>query len=345
MKDIRKKEKVGTVLVSNVNEETLKAKILALGIDTNKDVLDLLTPKELLTMFTEWSTEQIKDFASRDEDYAQCEHCDAPCHPSWNACPVCGTGDTEFAEEVIEVTGELVEPEPDNPRAIMKVSDLDDAVSRIKKLQQETMKSYYWLGKELAAVHTSKIYKLRVDSEGNPMYNSWNEFCEAEIGLSGSRCMSIANVSNSYTEEQVESIGVEKLRIIMRADPADRPKLLNDAPLKTTKELQKVVIPGNRPTEGTLGKKLKMNEERLGTEAAKAVRIQKQLQETGKEITTVIQMVTHDVPLIPRDGNGFKGEETLVNDVRVKYEILTEGKKRLLRISYRRPVEDEGPVV
>lgn len=121
------------------------------------------------------------------------------------------------------------------------VRDLDQSVGRMKKLQLETVKSYWRLGRELADNYKRNLYRFRVDGNGTPVYKSWASFVEKEIGLNGQYARDIMAVSEFYTEEQINKLSVGKLKIILRLPEGLREEMAQRAAELTTRELAEQV--------------------------------------------------------------------------------------------------------
>ncbi len=121
-------------------------------------------------------------------------------------------------------------------------AELDLRVQVIKELVRSISSNYWRLGRELSDCFSRKLYKAR------GKYKSWDQFSEAEIGLSGNQTRTIIAVSERFTEEQVSRFGVEKLKYVAKAPAAQQPRLLAEADKLSSRELAEKVKGGRRST-------------------------------------------------------------------------------------------------
>jgi len=309
------------VQVNKVDKELLAKKLEELGVK----VPPKADAAAMLECYLDWTVDFLK---GRDPVYGQCEACEAPCDPDDPAarCPVCGAPYEEEqgggAKEVV-VQGEAA-PEVGS-------AELDATVSRIRAAHADSMHGAFRVGKELLAVHEVRSYKSRLGGDGKPKYKSWEQFVEAECPFSANYARTLVGVVRRFTEEQVQRLGVEKLRMIARAPAARQPALLKRAPSATTRELKSEVRGGHSrgATPGDAGEAAR----RKGTEAAAQVR--RKAAAEGKAVTVAFQLGKYDLPLRPTEG-GFVAVEESDNGVTTTYTVKTTGRRRVMTIERKR---------
>jgi hypothetical protein len=169
---------------------------------------------------------------------------------------------------------------------------------------------------------------MRIENQ-KPVHTSWEKFCETELNISGNHARTLMTVAKEFTREQVEEIGVEKLRLVARADKSKRPKMLEvarglskrDFADKVKKEISGRSRSNNAHSET----------QRKATNEATARR---QQAASGDKVSIVFETGEVELPL--RDAGAGKrwiGSEDHVNGVRSMYEVVIKGKKAILKIS------------
>ncbi len=305
--------------LDKVDEATLDAKLEELELEQPESL------PEKVKVYLEWTDSQIKLIKKTGGQFGQCEACDAPCELSWPLCPVCGTHYDDDAQEPPKADTE-------EEQAVLE-SDLDAGVDRVKTLVKEELVNYHRLGRALYDIFNNKLYKARKDEDGKPLYRSWDDFVESEIEIiGGRRARVLMDVATEFTEEQVVTLGVEKLRIVSRFNDEDRKKLLEKAPTLSTRALAAAaaeVMPATPPPPAEDGAGAyadtvtKTAGLRLGTEAAKKKRDELKTLEAEKEaggITAVFQMGKYALELY-KTGKTWTAKMPLVNDTAATFEV------------------------
>jgi hypothetical protein len=301
-----KLEVVRGIALAKVDEAALTAHLVSAGVTIPEKATAALKI-ELYMDVTDVILEK------REEDYGECESCEAPCDPDGESCPVCGVRHKETT--TVETA----------PAPIEKGESLDAAVKRIRGLIADSMKSYWQIGHELLAVHESRLYKTRLGPSEKPLYRTWVKFCEGELGISGNHARNFMLVAEKYSEAQVLAIGVEKLKFITRAPESERPKLLKRASKMSVRELESEVRAKN-------AKSTSHSSEQVKAQVEETARERRRQAETGHSISCVFQLGETRLPLRTVE-KGFATSEELINDVVVSYRVVVTGRRHELVIN------------
>lgn len=105
------------------------------------------------------------------------------------------------------------------------VDVLDKATAEIIKLKTGSAKAMWELGVKIREVHDRQLYKLRTNDDGKPTYRTFEQYCAAEVQMSGNACYDLIKVAEHYTQETVALLGTSKLRLILKAPEEDRAAL------------------------------------------------------------------------------------------------------------------------
>ncbi len=141
-----------------------------------------------------------------------------------------------------------VKAKPDKPKPTLaktggssitptNVKELDQVTRRLRGLIADTMTSHWKLGRELASVMKTGVYKYRV-KDGVPVHSNFGAYCATELGLSSQYSRSLMSVAETFSEQQVRDVGVTKLKFIARVPEETRAELLAKASGLSTRELE-----------------------------------------------------------------------------------------------------------
>lgn len=311
------------------------------------------------------------------EKRAACDVCGGVSNVDLPACPFCGdesveqhagngAGGTPAGEVVDGGTAEVVHGANGKapPKGLKKVKgkamegrpsidpssapELDRAVGAVREAQLAGVNSYWDLGRALLDIFTPQLWKQRVSEDGKPLFRSFNQFCDQELGISHSQAYQIMQCAEHFSREQFLTVGQDKLVQILKIAPEKRTALLKAAKEgKVTREqLREMVAREPQPVrtgQSHGGGHLK------ATEAAREKRRQARAQKDG-EVTAVSALGRVKVPLFARPKGGKKddpkravalhqdpwGTEQLANDVECTYRVVKESRGLVLVIERRR---------
>ncbi len=259
-----------------------------------------------------------------------------------SACPVCGLSDTEEEDgeegeksiseevEVVEAVGEVVTKVTKRPNVVSDetqiqvlgtVEDLDLAVKKVKAFVQETVTGTWELGLELSQIFDKGLYKLRTTDAGLPMYNDFNEFVTAEIGISKRYADNLRIFAIAFSKEDFTRIGPAKITLIHHAQlpAAEREALLEKARAGTSlkalkREAEKLLPPERKSSKNGAGVRTSKSSGGAGTvmadpEAAGG---------RDNRITCTFQKGTLELKMEPK-GKKKVAHQDLLNGASIEY--------------------------
>ena len=122
----------------------------------------------------------------------------------------------------------------DEPTTIAKVDkafdegDLDACVEEAKRYMASATMEAYRVGKVLKHIHDNNLYLLRKGEKG-PMHLSFKAFVRAEFQISHQQAYNLMAVTEHFTEDEVNRLGVSKLKLALQVPKEMRDDLLSDA--------------------------------------------------------------------------------------------------------------------
>lgn len=108
-------------------------------------------------------------------------------------------------------------------------TDLDKEVLITLGLKRDLVAGHWRLGRQLNHIHSNKIWRARLDADGNPLYENFDKFCRSELNMSDTNAFNLMDVAKNFPEEMVAQIGTWKLGFILKAPPEIQAKLLEKA--------------------------------------------------------------------------------------------------------------------
>lgn len=147
--------------------------------------------------------------------------------------------DGKTAEDKKAAKTAIVKAPPPVDAALVGLTpvDLDNAVGRVVALKTAAASDMWKLGAELKGIHERQLWKLRTDDTGKGRYRSFEVFCAQEIGMSGTQCYKLIDISNQFDEEQVKKLGTTKLGLVLQAPKEDQAELLKEAEGTSSRQL------------------------------------------------------------------------------------------------------------
>ncbi len=329
---------------------------------------------------------------------ADCDVCGAECSVDLPVCPFCGVGDDPKGEHApttpppaAAATATLpAERTPKKPRkrsaagkpeapaalptAIQKVSvtdlatagitveKLDAQIEQVNQLKASAVLSYWELGHALYGIFETQSWKLRIEAATEaPKYKSWVQFVQAELGFSGMQSYNLMEVSRAFGREDVQRVGVTKLSLVAKLQPADRKELLARLPSMSRNTVadearRRAAAHGKAPSAAAAAS-TKSPHARSGealqaaldaqAEARKKRQQEKPLTETSK--VTVAQLLgKQTIPLFCKGADEKRakrladepvGSEQLLNGVVVNYRVVLQAKGLVIVVERRREAE------
>jgi hypothetical protein len=314
------------ISMAKVDDTSLTAYLTAVGVKI-PDGTDTAHKVELYMDFTDGVLEKMP----AEEDYGECENCEAPCPPEGphsKACPVCGEDHEDSSA-------------PTAAAPIAKTSgDLDKEVAEFKSLFDGAMQNYWQMGDMLVRMHESKLYKTRVGSDEKPLYRSFEKFVEAELGITAHHARDLMTVAVDFTERQVIDLGTTKLKYLARVPVEKRPPLLERAKTLSTRDLEKEVKKFGTGRLRTARSEAQQEARKKATEeSATKAQTRKKQADAGKAVSVVFQVTEYELPLRVVGDGKFIATEEHINNVTTTYEVVTKGKRRYIRVKHERQPE------
>lgn len=193
------------VEISKVDVVCLVASVEKLGVGLEGNTIG-----EMVESYAMW----IASVGKEEAAFHTCEHCGGA-GLNDEACDFCGTSRTSVAAMVVAASAEL-----------FTASDLDEAVTRTHQLKANIVAGHWHLGKHLAEIHRTGIWKTRKGADGNQQYKTFSRFCTEELRMTDANVYKLIDVAQNYDEAMVARLGTEKLDLILKAPPLARPALL-----------------------------------------------------------------------------------------------------------------------
>jgi len=169
---------------------------------------------------------------------ANCSECGGDSDARLPECPYCGEPGQAVAPPKDEaLTAADGQPLP-QPGAT--VADLDEAVARVARMDAQVGVSTYDMGLALRDIQERGLWRLRLDQYGLHRFRSFYDFVEEEIGLRRAAARRWIRVTEQFTREQVEEMGVTRLAQALRFPVEEQPAFLAEVVGKPSGEAAKV---------------------------------------------------------------------------------------------------------
>lgn len=214
----------------------------------------------------------------QDSELVECENCGGVMLDEEEECPFCGVAnplmgapppeldevddesETEEVEEK-EESMEMVEVAPEDTELIVDgedadlVAQLNREVEEIRRLNTSVAENSYELGKRIAEVYDSDLWRARRNAKGKPAYTNFKQFTEAELGCSYPWARGLIRITKLFDLQTVAEIGVTKATIASKAPEEKIPELVEAARQGASKmeiqsrirDIRTGVEPSNRP--------------------------------------------------------------------------------------------------
>ncbi|MEM9693192.1 MAG: hypothetical protein AAGA56_11650 [Myxococcota bacterium] len=102
-------------------------------------------------------------------------------------------------------------------RIAQQVDALDDAVLNFRRAESRFVTSAWEVGRALKKIHAHELWRLRLDEEGEPKFDSFKEFASEELEISYGWAMQMVRISTTFTKRQLLHHGVTKLSAMLPA--------------------------------------------------------------------------------------------------------------------------------
>lgn len=122
--------------------------------------------------------------------------------------------------ELVEHAGLVGEKEPATEGL------LDRVVKRVSEMYANLAVHYWTLGKQMTVVFDRELWKMRKSSDGKPVYTTFPQWCEKELGKKAGAFYPLMDVAREYTEAQARKLGMTKLGQIITAPDGAKAKIL-----------------------------------------------------------------------------------------------------------------------
>jgi len=118
-------------------------------------------------------------------------------------------------------------------------ADLDDRLRRLEEAKRAEVSVYWDIGALIEELYSKKLYLQRRDAAGKPRYETWGQFCVAELGMTSAVAFRIQDVARNFDRATAIKVGVRKLNVLLRIEsPERRAKLLEEAERTTAEDLE-----------------------------------------------------------------------------------------------------------
>jgi len=179
--------------------------------------------------------ERITGVMKQRKKLADCESCGGASDIEFTlkgaeVCPYCGDGD-------IIKKSTLLKPS----EAAAQAKKLDEIVAKIRELKVYAAENLWSLGRALASVNDTEVWKLRRDASGRLAYRNFNQFCTIEIGMNATYAYRLMHTSAAFSAAEMKELGVKKLGIVLMFPKAEQDKIKKVAGKTSVKELKEKV--------------------------------------------------------------------------------------------------------
>ena len=133
------------------------------------------------------------------------------------------------------------------------VKDLDKAIAEVRRLGGERAASHFELGRKILEINESKLWKLRMGEDGKtPLYKSFEAFVHHELSMSPSHAYNAIECAKNYASaDEIRQLGgTSNAVLILKAAPADRPRLVEKAKSGATKREMAKEVAESRKKNG-----------------------------------------------------------------------------------------------
>jgi hypothetical protein len=225
---------------------------------------------------------------------------------------------------------------------VMDAKELDAEVAAIKEAQDRGTASLFEVGHRMLRIRSNGLHSLRLNAAGKSLYKKWDEFCQAELGMTRVHAQRIMNVVDGFQADEVNEIGVDKLAIIVGVKSGEsREHLL--ALARAGEPRSKIRDEVKRLTDAGKLERGSSDKAAPAREAARAAN-RKQAPEKSDQITLATTEQEVSIPLKDKDGNqavklthGMKGEEITSNGIVITYTVnVVKGAGVFLEVTRKR---------
>lgn len=124
-------------------------------------------------------------------------------------------------------------------KSAASVEALDESVHRVTTLKNQAAKGIWDIGVEIKRILDEKLWRLRLDANGEALYKTFAQFCKAELEMGYSHANRLMQVASTFPKELMERVGIAKCSIALHVPVEARAKLLDGAESKSKSTLSK----------------------------------------------------------------------------------------------------------
>ncbi len=150
---------------------------------------------------------------------------------------------------------EIVKTQPAS-LVVPSVSQLNAAVAKVRALKGDLYVVGWHLGAAVRDILDTHSWKARV-ADGKQAHKSFEDFCDAELGMSRSMTKNLCDVSRNFTESQFREVGVTKLALVLQVPEKHRAQLTEKASTTSRAALKAEVQHIKDADEAETGKRFK----------------------------------------------------------------------------------------
>jgi len=138
---------------------------------------------------------------------------------------------------------------------LAEMTPFDRSVAEIKQIQRIAGVSGYMLAKKLAETEMSGVWKTKLNAKQKPEYTNFDAYAHIELGLSGKYVRTMLKLFSRFTEVEIRTIPVTKLRLAMEVDADAQPNVMQQIKEGASRrEIERSMGRMNRDTQGSKGK-------------------------------------------------------------------------------------------
>jgi hypothetical protein len=163
-------------------------------------------------------------------ELGDCSTCGGDSDMRLDACPFCNDSEVSGTDGSIAPSDD--EPNAEEVKATLAkhtVAELDANIRCVQTLKMKAARGIWELGDAIRFNYDRHLWKLRVSKKGVPVFKTFRQFAQAELGMSNMHAHRLMRVAAAFTREEMESVGVTKLNLLLQVPPEKRDPLVEAA--------------------------------------------------------------------------------------------------------------------
>lgn len=232
---------------------------------------------------------------------------------------------------------------------------IESAIDGVSEAKRNAVVCHWQLGQAILRCFENDLWKQKRDSNGQPLYKGFYQFCEGELKLSSRYCYSIMDIASSFSSQDVADIGVAKLGIMVKLPEAERTRLLDDVRNGISYSQLSIEVKKLQAESG--GRQSSDSRTAKATEASKKKALSSKTESAVENVITCTHDITRSrIPLFVREDNVLDskknqpkrakrladdpwGEEISSNGITIRYSLTMDANGDLVIVVERRRTE------